>query len=133
MKRFGKPQLIAWVFGDWETVVSSRHGSGVNYREQLLDQKPYNEDDGNYNGYRIKCSNTDEMVKAYNEFHGRLKLRCFFGMEFTSDDKVVRAVLLSGDGYSNDGPCCHVQVDSPVSEIEAAAKQAIEILKGAVK
>lgn len=133
MKRYGKPNLIVYVHGDWETVISSRHGSGVDYREQLLDQKPDDEDGGDYSGYRIQCANTDEMVKAYNEFHGRLKLRCFFGMELTSDDKVIRAVLQSGDGYSNDGPFGDVQVESPVSAIEAAARDAITILTGAVK
>lgn len=127
MKRFGKPTLLVHVYGDWGTII------GVDaYRDELLKQKPHDEDFAEYGSYRVVCADTGAMVKAYNEFTGR-GLQCFFGMEFASEDKAVRASMDSGNGYGNDSPHCDVEANTPTSPIEAAAKQAIEILKQAVK
>lgn len=129
MKRFGKAKLSLHVYGDWQTVIGARE-----YREQLIDQKPDDAEDFEYSCYRIPVRTTEEAVTAYMRFHAQLKLRCYFAMLFESEDGVVRCAMQTGEGYARDPePLCDVSIKAPLGEIETAAKQAIEILKAAIK
>ena len=126
MRRGGIPDMAVLVFGDWDTVVSARQ-----YRDQLLDQRPFDEETSDFSQYRIACETAGDMVAAFTEFQGRLKLRCEFGFLMKSDDRKIQVDLITGfDGDKK--PQCFVTVEESISEIAQAAKKAIEILQAAI-
>lgn len=127
MKRGGIPDMAVLVFGDWETVISARQ-----YRDQLLDQSPFDEETREFSQYRIACETAGDMVAAFTEFQGRLKLRCEFGFLMKSEDRKIQVDLITGfDGDKK--PQCFVTVEESISEIAQAAKKAIEILRAAIE
>lgn len=126
MRRGGIPDMAVLVFGDWDTVVSARQ-----YRDQLLDQRPFDEEMSDFSQYRIACETAGDMVAAFTEFQGRLKLRCEFGFLMKSEDRKIQVDLITGfDGDKK--PQCFVTVEESISEIAQAAKKAIEILQAAI-
>jgi hypothetical protein len=127
MKRGGIPDMAVLVFGDWDTVISARQ-----YRDQLLDQGPTDEQDREFSQYRIACETAGEMVAAFTEFQGRLKLRCEFGFLMKSEDRKIQVDLITGfDGDKK--PQCFVTVEESISEIAQAAKKAIALLEEAIE
>jgi hypothetical protein len=125
MKRHAKPTLALVVWGDWHSIIAVRE-----YREQLIDQKPWDEDDGDYKSYNVPCANTAELVKAYEAFKG---FRRSFCIKYRSDEWSITAA--TEDGYSNDGAFVVLEVDDSVQsgKVFEAAKKAAEILKEAIK
>lgn len=127
MQRRGVPKLKAVVSGDWETVISARE-----YREQMLDQKPFDADMAEWHQYRIECKDVAELVAAYKVFSERLKLHCEFEFSFMSDDRRTCAEMQTG--YEGDGkPTCHVGAEFADAKALQAIKQAVALLEEAVK
>jgi hypothetical protein len=128
MKRCGVPDMALLVFGDWQTVISSKQ-----YREELLDQRP-DEEMADWSQYRISCDTVEKLVEAYNEFRVRLKLHCDFGflMKAVSAGGDVQVDLITGFG-GDQKPQCWVTVNESTSAVSDAANKAIEILKAAIE
>lgn len=127
MRRNGKPKWRIVVSGDWETVISARE-----YREQLIDQKPYDEDMAEWHQYRIECQTTADFVAAYRVFCEQLKLRCEFEASYLSDDRLLRSEMQTG--FDGDGePSCAVYTEFPESKVRDAVKQAIALLEESMK
>ena len=127
MKRIDKAELSLLVWGDWCSVIGVR-----DYRDALLDQKPYDEDGGEYAMYVVPCSNTDDLVKAYEAFK---QFRRAFRLNVGRPGSEWRALACTADGYSNDGPFIDLEVNDTVlsGKIAEAAKQAAELLRQAIK
>lgn len=127
MQRLGTPQWKVVVSGDWQTVISARE-----YREQLLDQKPFDEQESEWHVYRIDCATTADLVAAYRVFREKLKLQCEFEASFISDDRIVSVEMQTGfDGDQE--PRCNVNAEFPESKVGDAVKQALALLEEAVK
>jgi hypothetical protein len=126
MKRHGAPELIVFVWGDWHTVISAR-----DYRDSLLDQKPFDEEDAQYGQYELICGTTQEMVDAHRAFR-KLQLKCAFGFRFKSDDKAVEVYASSDDGYSSSGAHCHVDVVEDERPIVSVVKRVLGELSDAI-
>lgn len=127
MKRFGKPVWKVVVSGDWETVVSAR-----DYREQLLDQKPFDEQMDEWHVYRIECKTTAELVAAYRVFREQLKLNCEFEASFISEDRSVCAEMQTGFDGDQD-PRCSVGADIQSNALLDSVKQTLGILAKAIE
>lgn len=125
MKRIDKAELALLVWGDWHSIIGVRE-----YRDALLDQKPWDEDEGDYKQYVVACTDTEAMVRAYTAFNG---FRRAFRINKTGGE--WRASACTADGYSNDGPFVALEVDDTVlsGKVAEAAKKAAEILREAIK
>lgn len=120
---------MLFVWGDWYTVI----GSGEKYRDCLLNQSPVDEQESEFREYRIPCETTADLMDAYGVFRIKLNLSCHVGFRFETSDHSFRVFVLSGNGYDKQGPYCDAECRIPTSDIEAAATQAVEILKKALK
>lgn len=127
MKRHDKAELALLVWGDWYSVIGVRE-----YRDVLLDQKPYDEDEGDYKMYVIPCANTDELVKGYEAFK---QFRRAFRLNVGRPGSEWRLSACTADGYSNDGPFVALEVDDSIvsGKVADAAKQAAELLREALR
>lgn len=127
MKRHDKAELALLVWGDWYSVIGVR-----DYRDALIDQKPCDEDGGEYAMYVIPCANTDDLVKAYEAFK---QFRRAFRLNVGRPGSEWRLSACTADGYSNDGPFVALEVDDSVlsGKVAEAAKKAAELLREALK
>jgi len=126
MQRHGTPTMSLQVWGDWYSVMRARE-----YRDVLLDQKPFDEDDAAYHQYSVPCSSTKELLKAAATFSD-LGLRCAIRMVFKSDDNSVWVTAQTGDGYGQDEAFVHVSVHESEIEAKKVIEKAIALLQGAL-
>lgn len=127
MRRFGTPEISLHIWGDWLTVISARE-----HWDELIEQKPLDEDGGDWKEYRIRCQTTADLVKAYAEFHDRLKLHCAFGTKYKSQDGAIEIFAFTGDGPSQE-PYAQVIANFDDDKRIAGVKSAIETLQEAIK
>lgn len=128
MKRHGQPKWRLVVWGDWSTVI----GVAGKWRDELLDQKPFDQEDAEYGEYHVACETTSELVYAYLAFHGGARLRVAFAVEF-EPDKQCRVYAATDNGYGKNEPTCIVKADIDHNQVVNAANAAIEILREAMK
>lgn len=127
MKLHDKAELALLIWGDWYSVIGVR-----DYRDSLLDQKPYDEESGEYAMYVIQCADTKDLVKAYEAFK---QFRCAFRLNVGRPGSEWRVSACTGDGYSNDGPFVSLDIDDSLvsGRVAEAAKKAAELLREALK
>lgn len=116
------PRIGLLVCGDWRTVISVR-----DYSDYLLDQKPYDEMDAEYDTYRLYLPTARQIVDAYKAFTEK-RLKCEIIAACDADDRTVNAYIATGDGWGGKEPYAQVNVRDELvnaklaSRIEAARK-----------
>jgi len=128
MQRHGQPELMLLIWGDWYTVISAR-----DYRDDLIDQKPDDEETANYWRYRLPCKTTADLVKAYHVFHDTHKCQCAFAMYYKSPEGVASFWTETETGYHDDKPSCEMEMRIDGGKLHGAVEKAIDILSQAIE
>lgn len=130
MVRVGKANIVALIYGDWQTVINAARVSDA-YRDALLDQKP--EDyDGDYEEYQIKLTDLAafrECCAVFGNHDVRVELRLWW----QSADGAVRASLQTGSMYSSKDNTAQVTVNRDDGKLADAIRQAQAILSEAMQ
>ena len=109
------------VCGDWHTVIGLRE-----YRDDLIDQKPYDEDDAEYGIYTIPCADMDAIRKALDACHEK-HLYAYVAVEINHEH--LELSLCSGDGYSRENkPCSRVIIKETSKARRDMIDEAIDLL-----
>ena len=110
------------VCGDWYTVIGLR-----DYRDDLIDQKPYDEGDAEYGIYTIPCDGMDAIQKALTACKEK-HLNAYVAVEINHEHLEVS--LCSGDGYSRENkPCSRVIIKETSKARRDMIDQAINLLE----
>jgi len=123
-----KPEFALHVHGDWYTIIAVRE-----YRDALLDQKPYDEDDAQYKRYALPCRTAKELFAAYQAFSAE-HLRCDVAVTVESPTLGVTCFAATGTGYERTAePFADVQIEPAVhnATMADAIATAIDVLKKA--
>ena len=114
------PRFVVCIYGDWQSVISAK-----GYWDELIGQKPNDEEDANYSSYQVACLSVAAITEAYREFHERLKLRCELLCSVQSETLGVDCRIQTGDGYSPErAPSADIMLDPAV--IHKAMLEAIQ-------
>lgn len=116
--------MFVVVLAEWDEIMQAR-----DYWEVLLDQRP--DEDYSQWEFHIPCPSLTEVVAAYHEFSERLKLPCRLSMRLKGDKCNGFAASDHPSFICNGG--LSLIIREPINEIEAAARQAIETLQGAIR
>jgi hypothetical protein len=127
------------VFGDWETVIGAardiaRETSDDGVYQEILNQKPFDEDQGDYDRYSVKSNRADDLFGLWQAFRKhRLETEVFCGIESIPTRTSLFAA--TGSGYGKTAtPNATVRIDTETLDksIKIKVKQALNILRECV-